>query len=144
MTYQQLVVGPVVRHDRTTANVLGSVVLKIIAAKTRMAAMVKFRQLFKSTRCAVIGMIHVKALPGAWRSYLLDPLCGYITTDNLFPAGTPLNKMTCGQIVDAACEEAEIYKDSGVVRTHIRFHFDFDFPPITVWFMEVRFCVPCN
>ncbi|XP_054917709.1 uncharacterized protein F13E9.13, mitochondrial isoform X3 [Dermacentor andersoni] len=56
-----------------------------------MTSLLKFRQVFKSTHCAVIGMIHVPALPG-----------------------TPFNKMKCSQIVDTACEEAEVYKKCGV------------------------------
>lgn len=58
-----------------------------------MTSLLKFRELFKSTHCAVIGMIHVPALPG-----------------------TPFNKMKCSQIVETACEEAEVYKKCGVVR----------------------------
>ncbi|KAL3205577.1 hypothetical protein MRX96_040754 [Rhipicephalus microplus] len=56
-----------------------------------MTSLFKFREIFKHTHCAVIGMIHVQALPGA-----------------------PFNKMKCKEIVDAACEEAEMYKKCGV------------------------------
>lgn len=56
-----------------------------------MTSLLKFREVFKSTHCAVIGMIHVPALPG-----------------------TPFNKMKCSQIVETACEEAEVYKKCGV------------------------------
>ncbi|XP_075733781.1 uncharacterized protein LOC119185834 isoform X4 [Rhipicephalus microplus] len=57
-----------------------------------MTSLLKFREIFKHTHCAVIGMIHVQALPGA-----------------------PFNKMKCKEIVDAASEEAEMYKKCGVV-----------------------------
>lgn len=56
-----------------------------------MTSVLKFREMFKCVRCAVIGMIHVRALPGA-----------------------PFNKMKYKHIVDAACEEAETYKKCGV------------------------------
>lgn len=57
-----------------------------------MITMRKFNEVFKSTRCAVIGMLHVGALPG-----------------------TPLGKLSYPQIIDAVCREAEIYAESGVV-----------------------------
>ncbi|KAK8769531.1 hypothetical protein V5799_014005 [Amblyomma americanum] len=56
-----------------------------------MVSLLKFREMFQSVTCAVIGMVHVKALPGA-----------------------PFNEMKCSQIVDAACREAEVYKKCGV------------------------------
>ncbi|XP_015928297.2 uncharacterized protein F13E9.13, mitochondrial [Parasteatoda tepidariorum] len=49
--------------------------------------MSRFHGLFKSTKCAVIGMIHVKALPG-----------------------TPKSCLSVQQLIDSACEEALIYK----------------------------------
>ncbi|CAN7992043.1 unnamed protein product [Ixodes hexagonus] len=55
------------------------------------AGMFKFRQLFKSVRCAVIGMIHVKALPG-----------------------TPFNNLNGSKLVEAACQEAAVFARSGV------------------------------
>ncbi|TNM90484.1 hypothetical protein fugu_002773 [Takifugu bimaculatus] len=54
-------------------------------------ANVKFMELFGRLKSVVIGMIHVKALPG-----------------------TPLGCMTMSQIVDEACREATIYRDSGI------------------------------
>ncbi|KAM7283296.1 uncharacterized protein ISCGN_000415 [Ixodes scapularis] len=54
-------------------------------------AMLKFSQLFKSVKCAVIGMIHVKALPG-----------------------TPFNDLNCSKLVEAACQEAAVYAESGL------------------------------
>lgn len=49
--------------------------------------MERIRKLFKNTKYFVIGMIHVRALPG-----------------------TPNSKYTVQQLVDISCKEAEIYK----------------------------------
>ncbi|KAM3624872.1 uncharacterized protein V6R79_003159 [Siganus canaliculatus] len=51
----------------------------------------KFLELFGRLRSVVIGMIHVRALPG-----------------------TPLGRLNMSQIVDEACKEAEIYRDAGI------------------------------
>ncbi|KAG7481949.1 mitochondrial Precursor [Solea senegalensis] len=51
----------------------------------------KFVQLFGRLKSVVIGMIHVKALPG-----------------------TPLHRMKVSQIVEDACREASIYRDAGI------------------------------
>ncbi|KAG1673134.1 hypothetical protein GQR58_015676 [Nymphon striatum] len=53
--------------------------------------MIGFRRLFGQVKCAVIGMIHVDALPG-----------------------TPNSSSSIINIVDKACEEAELYKSAGV------------------------------
>lgn len=52
----------------------------------------KFVNLFGRLRSVVIGVIHVKALPG-----------------------TPLSNMKMSQITEEACTEANIYLDAGVV-----------------------------
>ncbi|XP_053178757.1 uncharacterized protein F13E9.13, mitochondrial [Scomber japonicus] len=51
----------------------------------------KFLDLFGRLKSVVIGMIHVKALPG-----------------------TPLGCMKMSQIIEEACREAEIYRDAGI------------------------------
>ncbi|XP_028297893.1 uncharacterized protein F13E9.13, mitochondrial [Gouania willdenowi] len=51
----------------------------------------KFLNLFGRLNSAVIGMVHVKALPG-----------------------TPLGTLTMSQITEEACQDAEIYRDAGV------------------------------
>ncbi|XP_060923799.1 uncharacterized protein F13E9.13, mitochondrial [Limanda limanda] len=51
----------------------------------------KFLNLFGRLKSVVIGMIHVKALPG-----------------------TPLGCMNMSQIVEEACREASIYRDAGI------------------------------
>ncbi|XP_077570158.1 uncharacterized protein F13E9.13, mitochondrial [Stigmatopora nigra] len=51
----------------------------------------KWSNLFGHAKCAVIGMIHVKALPGS-------PLC----------------RMKMSQIIEEACKEARIYRDTGL------------------------------
>ncbi|XP_022077117.2 uncharacterized protein F13E9.13, mitochondrial isoform X1 [Acanthochromis polyacanthus] len=51
----------------------------------------KFLDLFGRLKAVVIGMIHVKALPG-----------------------TPLGCLNMSQITEDACQEAEIYRDAGV------------------------------
>ncbi|XP_034427968.1 uncharacterized protein F13E9.13, mitochondrial [Hippoglossus hippoglossus] len=51
----------------------------------------KFLDLFGRLKSVVIGMIHVKALPG-----------------------TPLGCMKMSQIVEEACREASIYRDAGI------------------------------
>ncbi|XP_073515753.1 uncharacterized protein F13E9.13, mitochondrial-like [Phyllobates terribilis] len=51
----------------------------------------KFLQLFGRLRSIVIGMVHVKALPG-----------------------TPSCTLPVGQILEEACEEAEIYRKAGI------------------------------
>uniref|UniRef100_A0A3Q2ULT1 Zgc:162297 n=1 Tax=Fundulus heteroclitus TaxID=8078 RepID=A0A3Q2ULT1_FUNHE len=51
----------------------------------------KFQNLFGSLKSVVIGMIHVKALPG-----------------------TPLGCLTMSQIIKEACHEAEVYLDAGI------------------------------
>ncbi|XP_076003026.1 uncharacterized protein F13E9.13, mitochondrial [Genypterus blacodes] len=51
----------------------------------------KFTELFGRTKSVVIGMIHVKALPG-----------------------TPLGCMNMSRITEEACKEAEIYRDAGI------------------------------
>ncbi|KAF8786309.1 hypothetical protein HNY73_008042 [Argiope bruennichi] len=53
--------------------------------------MSRFTKLFHSTKCAVIGMIHVRALPGSPKSELSVP-----------------------QLVDYACKEASIYQKCNV------------------------------
>ncbi|OQR68865.1 hypothetical protein BIW11_01942, partial [Tropilaelaps mercedesae] len=55
------------------------------------APLASFRKLFGVTRCAVIGMIHVQALPGS-----------------------PLNASSINDIVADAVEQAHIYRDSEV------------------------------
>ncbi|KAK7026704.1 hypothetical protein SK128_019311 [Halocaridina rubra] len=54
-------------------------------------AFARFTSLFTRTKGAVIGMVHVKPLPG-----------------------TPLSQHVMKDIVEIACQEAEIYKNSGV------------------------------
>nr|XP_006817155.1 PREDICTED: uncharacterized protein F13E9.13, mitochondrial-like [Saccoglossus kowalevskii] len=54
-------------------------------------ALKSFSGMFGRTHAAVIGMIHVGALPG-----------------------TPRNKQKISEITEAACKEAEIYKEAGV------------------------------
>lgn len=51
----------------------------------------KFLNLFGRLKSVIIGMIHVKALPG-----------------------TPLSTLKMSQIIEEACREAEIYRDAGV------------------------------
>lgn len=53
----------------------------------------RFRSIFSSSLrpTKIIGMIHVKALPG-----------------------TPLNQLTLGQIAEKACREAEMYRNCGI------------------------------
>ncbi|KAJ8271303.1 hypothetical protein COCON_G00101620 [Conger conger] len=51
----------------------------------------KFLHLFGRLKSIVIGMVHVKALPG-----------------------TPLGRSTISEIIDCACREAEIYSDAGL------------------------------
>ncbi|XP_077445949.1 uncharacterized protein F13E9.13, mitochondrial [Stigmatopora argus] len=51
----------------------------------------KWSNLFGHVKCAVIGMIHLKALPGS-------PLC----------------RMKMSQIIEEACKEARIYHDAGL------------------------------
>ncbi|XP_038126789.1 uncharacterized protein F13E9.13, mitochondrial [Cyprinodon tularosa] len=51
----------------------------------------KFQKLFGSLKSVVIGMIHVKALPG-----------------------TPLGCLNMPQIIKEACHEAEVYLDAGI------------------------------
>ncbi|XP_055088482.1 uncharacterized protein F13E9.13, mitochondrial isoform X2 [Periophthalmus magnuspinnatus] len=51
----------------------------------------KFFSLFGRLKSVVIGMVHVKALPG-----------------------TPLSSMKMSEITEEACREAEIYSDAGV------------------------------
>lgn len=55
--------------------------------------MSRFASLFKSVQCPVIGMVHVKALPG-----------------------TPLYANNFEESVKEAVEELKIYKNSGIVR----------------------------
>lgn len=56
-----------------------------------LTPLARFRKLFGVTKCAVIGMIHVKPLPGS-----------------------PLNELGINEIVQHAVQEARIYSDSGV------------------------------
>ncbi|KAM9301981.1 uncharacterized protein F13E9.13, mitochondrial-like [Gastrophryne carolinensis] len=51
----------------------------------------KFLQLFGRLKAAVIGMVHVRALPG-----------------------TPCSRLSVSQLLEKACEEAELYKKAGV------------------------------
>ncbi|XP_022598368.1 uncharacterized protein F13E9.13, mitochondrial-like isoform X1 [Seriola dumerili] len=51
----------------------------------------KFLELFGRLKSVVIGMIHVKALPG-----------------------TPLGCMKMSQIIEEACREASVYRDAGI------------------------------
>ncbi|KAL4594089.1 hypothetical protein GN956_G26208 [Arapaima gigas] len=51
----------------------------------------KFLQLFGRMKSVVIGMVHVKALPG-----------------------TPLARLSVPEIIEEACEEAEIYSNAGI------------------------------
>nr|XP_006641502.1 PREDICTED: uncharacterized protein F13E9.13, mitochondrial-like [Lepisosteus oculatus] len=51
----------------------------------------KFLNLFGRLKSIVIGMVHVKALPG-----------------------TPLNNLAVAEITEAACREAELYSDAGI------------------------------
>ncbi|XP_031755936.1 uncharacterized protein LOC549154 isoform X2 [Xenopus tropicalis] len=51
----------------------------------------KFLQLFGTVKPIVIGMVHVKALPG-----------------------TPGSRLPVAQIIEEACHEAEIYKNAGI------------------------------
>uniref|UniRef100_T1J297 BtpA family membrane complex biogenesis protein n=1 Tax=Strigamia maritima TaxID=126957 RepID=T1J297_STRMM len=53
--------------------------------------MIPFKQLFGHMQCAVIGMIHIRALPGS-----------------------PLNNQSINEINDIACKEMEIYCKLGV------------------------------
>ncbi|KYB28210.1 Uncharacterized protein F13E9.13, mitochondrial-like Protein [Tribolium castaneum] len=53
--------------------------------------MLKFRQLFHTTKCAVVGMVHVGALPG-----------------------TPLCNKSVDSLVFKACKEAEMYLKYGL------------------------------
>ncbi|XP_072321328.1 uncharacterized protein F13E9.13, mitochondrial [Eucyclogobius newberryi] len=55
------------------------------------AEVMAFLNLFGRLKSVVIGMIHVKALPG-----------------------TPLSSMNMSQIIEDACREAEVYSDAGV------------------------------
>ncbi|PRD24328.1 UNVERIFIED_CONTAM: Uncharacterized protein F13E9.13 [Trichonephila clavipes] len=63
--------------------------------------MSRFFKLFHSTKCAVIGMIHVKALPGSPNSQLSIP-----------------------ELVEHACKEATIYKECNVDGVIIENMFD--------------------
>ncbi|KAK8719522.1 hypothetical protein OTU49_013982, partial [Cherax quadricarinatus] len=54
-------------------------------------ALSRFGQVFGRWKGAIIGMIHVKALPG-----------------------TPLNQYGVDQLVEMACTEAQIYKEAHV------------------------------
>ncbi|XP_054712136.1 uncharacterized protein F13E9.13, mitochondrial-like [Uloborus diversus] len=63
--------------------------------------MSRFHSLFHSVKCAVIGMVHTKALPG-----------------------TPNSVHSVQEIVDLACKEAKIYKESGVAGLIVENMFD--------------------
>ncbi|XP_024911481.1 uncharacterized protein F13E9.13, mitochondrial isoform X2 [Cynoglossus semilaevis] len=57
----------------------------------RLHTNMKFMELFGRLNSVVIGMIHVKALPGS-----------------------PLSQMKISQIIEQACQEAEVYRDAGI------------------------------
>lgn len=95
-------------------------------------ALVRFRSLFQTSKAAVIGMIHVKPLPG-----------------------TPLSRHGMEELVEMACEEANIYKKAGVDGILVENMFDLPYlhgsslGPETVACMtrvcqEVRATIPKN
>ncbi|XP_018594417.1 uncharacterized protein F13E9.13, mitochondrial [Scleropages formosus] len=51
----------------------------------------KFLNLFGRIKSVVIGMVHVKALPG-----------------------TPLSRLSVSEVIEEACQEAEIYRNAGI------------------------------
>ncbi|KAG8187284.1 hypothetical protein JTE90_019173 [Oedothorax gibbosus] len=63
--------------------------------------MSRFRKLFHSTKCAIIGMIHVKALPG-----------------------TPKSEHSISQLIDYACKEAVMYQRAKVDAVIVENMFD--------------------
>ncbi|KAJ0056715.1 hypothetical protein NL108_012237, partial [Boleophthalmus pectinirostris] len=74
----------------------------------------KFLNLFGRLNSVVIGMVHVKALPG--NTAYENALTLYDDKLNKFVCfiGTPLSSMKMSEIAEVACREAEIYSDAGV------------------------------
>ncbi|GIY42781.1 uncharacterized protein F13E9.13, mitochondrial [Caerostris darwini] len=69
--------------------------------KTSKLKMSRFSKVFQSTKCAILGMIHVRALPGS-----------------------PRSQLSVSQLVDYACKEAAIYQKCNVDGVIIENMFD--------------------
>lgn len=83
-----------------------------------MAARVRFERLFRQAcaqrRSAVIGMVHVQALPGTWsrlrNSWMLIHSCACA----LLNKGTPKSGLEVVELVDQAVREARLYRECGL------------------------------
>ena len=68
----------------------------------------KWKGVFGTVRPAVIGMIHLHALPGTYNSLSAPLYCA------LLHAGTPWSRLSVSELVGRAVNEAFLYKDCGL------------------------------
>lgn len=79
--------------------------------------MERFRQLFRYPFCNVIGMIHLRALPGKLFFCLSFKL--HFNNHFYILSGTPKSSLSIEALSEIACQEAEVYRRYNLVSTFI-------------------------
>lgn len=77
--------------------------------------MQRFHQVFGTKLFSVIGMIHVRALPGLFNLFIAIRNNDVEFLIEIFPTGTPKYDGNFNAIVEQARHEANIYKKHNVV-----------------------------
>lgn len=84
-----------------------------------ISMMDRFRRLFKHPFCNVIGMIHLRALPGNSLLYEIrirkQIILYLLTMFNNTYVGTPKSSLSIDAIRDIACQEGELYLRQNLV-----------------------------
>lgn len=77
--------------------------------------MQRFHKVFKTNHCAIIGMIHVKALPGKEKQFSVILLNNFNQINFKHISGTPKYDGNFNAIIEQARCEANIYKKHKIV-----------------------------